>query len=305
MIITRKYSIFDLERYIDWSYFLHAWQLSPRFAVAANLHDCKSCREAWVASLGEKDKERGREVLRLIDDARKMLGELSARATVEARVGVFNANSVEDDIFVATDDNEDVRIPCLRQQVEKPGEPYLCLADFVRPRETGRSDMIGVFVSTVRFDPVAEYGEDPYNLLLSQTLCDRLAEAAACLLHKETRCRFWPDINEENLTIEDLQKERNKGIRPAVGYPSLPDQSVNFILSDLIKMSDLGVTLSETGAMIPHATVSGLMIGYEEARYFGVGPIDEIQLKDYAARRGLGVAVMRRFLSANLKEESL
>ena len=90
-----------------------------------------------------------------------------------------------------------------------------------------------------------------------------------------------------------------------MGYPSLPDQSVNFILSDLIKMSDLGVTLSETGAMIPHATVSGLMIGYEEARYFGVGLIDEIQLKDYAARRGLTVAVMRRFLSANLKEESL
>ncbi|MGN1236277.1 MAG: vitamin B12 dependent-methionine synthase activation domain-containing protein [Bacteroidaceae bacterium] len=302
MIITRKYSISDLVRYIDWSYFLHAWQLSPRFAVAANLHDCKACRETWVMGLDETERESGREVLKLIGDARKMLGELSTRVMIEARVGVFNANSVDDDIIVTTDENEEVCIPCLRQQVEKRGEPYLCLADFVRPRETRRSDMIGVFVSTVRFDPTAEYGGDPYNLLLSQTLCDRLAEAGGCVLHKETRCRFWPDDKEKDLTIEDLQKERNKGIRPAVGYPSLPDQSVNFILNDLIKMSDLGVTLSETGAMIPHATVSGLMIGYEESRYFGVGPIDETQLKDYAARRGLGVAEMRRYLSANLRE---
>lgn len=304
MITTRQYSIDRLRPYIDWTYFLHAWQMPPKYASAATLHQCRACQEAWVESFGADCRNQAREALNLVLDAFKMLQRYAVEAEVLGRVGLFEANSVEDDIIVVTDEGRRVVIPCLRQQTADRNRPNCCIADFVRPAEYGRPDRIGVFATTVKSDIVKACANDAYNMMLAQTLCDRLAEAAACVLHLETRCEIWGYAPDENLSVNDLLHERYQGIRPAVGYPSLPDQSINFVLNDLIKMEELGITLTENGAMRPHATVTGLMIAYAEASYFAVGQIDETQMKDYARRRGLPEGRMRQFLAANLKTVS-
>jgi cobalamin-dependent methionine synthase I len=136
--------------------------------------------------------------------------------------------------------------------------------------------------------------------MLAQTLADRLAEATAENLHEEVRKHQWGYAPAESLSMKQLHNEEFQGIRPAVGYPSLPDQSVNFILDDLLDMKQIGIRLTENGMMMPHASVSGLMLAHPASRYFSVGKIDEEQLKDYASRRGMPMDEMRRFLGANL-----
>jgi cobalamin-dependent methionine synthase I len=135
---------------------------------------------------------------------------------------------------------------------------------------------------------------------MMQLLADRLAEAAAERLHKEVRRTYWGYAPAEQLTIDDLHRETFQGIRPAVGYPSLPDTSLNFLINDILDMQQIGVSLTESGAMRPHASVSGLMISHPQARYFSIGRIGNDQLCDYAARRGMSVENIRKFLSANL-----
>jgi cobalamin-dependent methionine synthase I len=136
--------------------------------------------------------------------------------------------------------------------------------------------------------------------MMMQLLADRLAEATAELLHEQVRKTFWGYAPDEQLTMDDLLQERFQGIRPAVGYPSLPDTSVNFLIDSLIDMRQIGIRLTSNGAMKPHASVSGLMLAHPSARYFAVGKIDEEQLSDYARRRGVPVELMRKFLGSNL-----
>ena len=145
------------------------------------------------------------------------------------------------------------------------------------------------------------YEQDPYKHLLVQTLSDRLAEAATEKMHKYVRKEVWGYAKDENLSIPDLLVEKYQGIRPAVGYPSLPDQSVNFILDEILDMKQIGIRLTENGAMYPHASVCGLMFAHPASHYFSVGKIGEDQLADYAARRGKSVGEMRKFLAANLQ----
>ena len=133
-----------------------------------------------------------------------------------------------------------------------------------------------------------------------QLLADRLAEATAERMHEEVRKNYWGYAPNENLTMEELHMERFQGIRPAVGYPSLPDTSFNFLIDSVLDMRDIGIRLTESGAMKPHASVSGLMISHPKARYFTIGKIGEDQLVDYSRRRGLPVEVCRKFLAANL-----
>ena len=135
---------------------------------------------------------------------------------------------------------------------------------------------------------------------MTQLLADRLAEAAAERMHEQVRKEFWGYAADENLSIPDMLVEKFQGIRPAVGYPSLPDTSLNFIIDDLIDMKQIGIRLTESGAMKPHASVSGLMFAHPEARYFSIGKIGEDQLLDYASRRGLPLELCRRFLASNL-----
>ena len=193
-------------------------------------------------------------------------------------------------------------ISFLRQQ----SEPFLCLSDFIRPINTeGLSDRIGIFAACADEDIEHLYAEgtpeaDAYRHLLCQTLADRLAEAAIERAHQAIRKYYWGYAPDEDLTIADLHAERFQGIRPAVGYPSLPDQSLNFDLDRLIDFSAIGIRLTEHGAMLPHASVSGLMIAHPQSRYFAIGPIGEDQLLDYARRKHRTPDDLRPYLAANL-----
>ena len=136
--------------------------------------------------------------------------------------------------------------------------------------------------------------------LLAKTLADRLAEATAEKLHETIRKKIWGYAPNENLSIRQLHNEEFQGIRPAVGYPSLPDQSINFLLDELLDMKQIGIHLTENGMMQPHASVSGLMFAHPASRYFNIGKIDEEQLNDYAIRRNLPVDEIRRYLNSNI-----
>jgi cobalamin-dependent methionine synthase I len=208
---------------------------------------------------------------------------------------LIEANSEENDLWL-----EETRFPCLRQQTKREGDFYLCLADFVRPRSQNIKDKIGIFATSADASMESLFPGDAYRRMLVQTLADRLAEATAEKLHEQVRKEYWGYAPDEKLSIRQMHNEEFQGIRPAVGYPSLPDQSVNFILDELLDMAQIGINLTENGMMMPHASVSGLMLAHPASRYFSVGKIDEEQLTDYASRRGMPVEEMRRFLGANI-----
>jgi cobalamin-dependent methionine synthase I len=172
----------------------------------------------------------------------------------------------------------------------------LCLADFIHPE----SDRIGVFATTVDMGLETDFDHDDYMKMMAQLLADRLAEATAEKMHQEVRKRYWGYAPDEQLTMQQLHAEQFLGIRPAVGYPSLPDTSMNFVIDELIGLQQIGIRLTASGAMKPHASVSGFMIANPQARYFALGKIGEDQLADYARRRGLPLEVMRKFLATNL-----
>jgi cobalamin-dependent methionine synthase I len=146
----------------------------------------------------------------------------------------------------------------------------------------------------------AHFDSDAYQKMMMQLSADRLAEDAAERLHEQVRKSFWGYAKDEQLSIPEMLVEKFQGIRPAVGYPSLPDTSLNFVLDELLDMKQIGIRLTESGAMKPHASVSGLMLAHPQAHYFNIGKIGEDQLRDYACRRGLPVEICRKFLAANL-----
>jgi cobalamin-dependent methionine synthase I len=146
----------------------------------------------------------------------------------------------------------------------------------------------------------SDFDADPYMKMMAQLLADRLAEATAERMHEQVRKYYWGYAPDEQLSMEALHLEHFQGIRPAVGYPSLPDVSLNFLLDQLLQMKQIGIRLTESGAMRPHASVSGLMIAHPKAHYFSVGHVGEDQLHDYAQRRGLPVELVRKFLAGNL-----
>lgn len=203
----------------------------------------------------------------------------------EVLFGVYIAlaNSNGEDIILHKEQEDGLlTIPLLRQQ----HPPFLCLSDFLPPT-CMHAEKIGVFASTVPFQVEG---------LLEQTLADRLAEAAAELGHEIVRKQIWGYAPDENLTPREMFAEHYRGKRPAVGYPSLPDQSINFVLSSLLDFPSLGISLTENGAMIPHASTTGLMISHPQCRHFKVGTIGEDQLADYASRRGMTPDMIRKFI---------
>lgn len=295
MLLT--YNIADTAPYINWIYFFHAWGFQPRFATIANLHGCDSCRALWLASFPQADCNKAAEAMQLFKEAQRMLARLEGVLQMKCLFRLCRANADSDNLLL-----DDVTFPLLRQQTPHADDsPYLCLSDFVRPRSSGITDTVGVFASTVQGEAEAACGDDPYRQLLVQTLADRLAEAATERMHLYVRRTAWGYAPDEDLPIADLLQEKFQGIRPAVGYPSLPDQSVNFLIDRLLDLSRIGIRLTENGAMHPHASVSGLMLAHPAARYFAVGRIGNDQLEDYARRRGLPVDEIRKFLAANLR----
>lgn len=265
-----SYTIQSVRPYINWIYFYHAW------------------------SMTDKPKE---EKLKLHDEAEEWLDDFDKKYHTYALFGIFDANSDGDDIII----ERKSRIPFLRQQnPRKQGEPNLCLSDFIRPLSSGINDEIGMFATTVEGIMEASSHGDAYEQMMTQTLADRLAEATAEKMHQEVRIKYWGYAPNEYLTMEELLHEHYQGIRPAVGYPSLPDTSVNFILSELLGMKEIGIRLTENGMMIPHASVSGFMFAHPQAHYFNLGKIGEDQLEDYAQRRGIPLELMRKFLASSL-----
>jgi hypothetical protein len=206
---------------------------------------------------------------------------------------LVDAHSDGDDIVLA----DGTCLPMLRQQAV--GSDCLCLADFVSHRHSQFSK-VALFATSVDAAMVTDFSHDPYQQMMAQLLADRLAEAAAERMHEEVRKHYWGYAHDEHLSIHEMLQEHFQGIRPAVGYPSLPDASLNFLLDAVLGMSQIGISLTESGAMRPHASVSGLMMSHPKARYFAVGKIGEDQLHDYARRRRLPVDVLRKFLIANL-----
>ena len=234
--------------------------------------------------------------MQLFKEANQMLNQLDKNYHVHIIFRLCEANADGDNLIL-----DGKLFPLLRQQIPHPdGSPFLCLSDFVRPLSLGIPDTVGIFAASCDGEVELLYENDTYKRMLVQTLADRLAEAATEKMHEYVRKVAWGYAKDENLSIPDLLREKFQGIRPAVGYPSLPDQSVNFLLNDLLHMEQIGITLTENGAMRPHATVCGLILAHPAARYFAVGKIGNDQLEDYARRRKMSVKEIRKFLAANL-----
>lgn len=294
MVIT--YQIHELCEYINWIYFFHAWGFQPRFATIADLHGCDACRASWLASFPEAERAKAAEAMQLFKEANRMLAQIDGTYDVKAVFRLMDANSDGDNIIIG-----DTLVPFLRQQSRQDQDaPYLCLSDFIRPLSSGIKDTIGAFATSFGKETDGLYADDSYKHLLLQTLSCRLAEAAAEKMHEYVRKEAWGYAKDERLGMKDLLLEKFQGIRPAVGYPSIPDQSINFLLDELLDMGQIGITLTENGAMHPHASVSGLMFAHPAARYFSIGKIGKDQLQDYASRRGFSLSRMSQFLAANL-----
>ena len=293
-----SYKIHEVSPYINWIYFFHAWGFQPRFAAIADIHGCDVCRASWLTSFPEEERPKASEAMQLFKEANRMLNLLDEDFEVKTIFKLCQANSQDDNLIL-----DGITFPLLRQQAKKrEGGPFLCLSDFVRPLSSGITDTVGAFASTIDADMEGLYEKDPYKHLLVQTLSDRLAEAATEKMHEYVRKEAWGYAKEKNLTIPELLVEKYQGIRPAVGYPSLPDQSINFLLNELLDMRQIGISLTENGAMYPHASVCGLMFAHPASEYFSVGKIGEDQLLNYATRRGKSVEEMRKFLAANLQD---
>lgn len=296
-IHQRHYPLHSVAPYINWVYFFHAWGFAPKFATVAAQCGCEACRKQWITQYPIAEQPKANEAQKLWKEAQRMLNLLDAQYHVHGCVNLIECNARGNDILLYTPDRGTVRFPLLRQQSGTP--PYLCLSDFIRPESCGK-DVIGLFATTVDEEMERLYEGEDYKHLLVQTLADRLAEAMAEKLHEEVRKKLWGFAPDENLTTLEMNDEKFQGIRPAVGYPSLPDISINRLLAELTQMESLGIHLTENAMMKPHASVSGLMMAHPKSRYFSIGKIGDDQLQDYAQRRECDTNEIRKFLLNNL-----
>ncbi|MBV9493169.1 MAG: methionine synthase, partial [Acidobacteria bacterium] len=289
---VRAYEDFPLERiepFIDWTPFFQAWEL----------------RGTYPSIL---DEPRAKE---LYDDARKLLAEIIEKRLLKARAvyGFWPANAVGDDIELYRDETRSdviARFHTLRQQQPTTTGVNVALADFVAPFESGAVDYVGGFAVTAGIgvdELVARFQKDhdDYNSILTKALADRLAEGLAELLHKEVRTGWY--AQDEALTPEELIREEYRGIRPAPGYPACPDHSEKRTLFNLLEAEELGIKLTESFAMMPAASVSGLYFGHPDAHYFSVGKIGKDQVADYQQRKDVPLAVAERWLGPSLAYE--
>ncbi len=287
----KNYDIAELAKYIDWTPFFQTWELTGRFPAILD------------------DPKAGQVARSLYDDARKMLDRIIAEKwfTAQATIGFWPANTVGDDILVYADETRKTPIATLhtlRQQLEKrEGRYNAALSDFIAPASSDVADYIGGFVVTAGIgeDAVADRfkrANDDYSSILCKALADRLAEAFAERMHARVRREFWGYAPDEALSAEDLILEKYDGIRPAPGYPAQPDHTEKATLFKLLDAeTTCGVKLTESFAMWPGSSVSGLYFSHPESFYFGVGKIERDQVEDYAARKQMTVAETERWLA--------
>ncbi|WP_290702934.1 methionine synthase [Amphritea sp.] len=288
----------ELRDYIDWTPFFHSWELAGRYPRILT------------------DEIIGEEATRLFDDAKALLDDIINNRKLEARgvVGLFPANSIDDDdIELYTDDSRSevlMTLHNLRQQVEKvDGKANMCLTDFIAPKESGKPDYFGAFAVTAGFgDQVMidayEADHDDYNSIMVKALADRLAEALAEYMHARTRRESWGYASDENLDNDALIKEKYQGIRPAPGYPACPEHTEKGLLWDLLDVENrIGMTITDSYAMLPTASVSGWYFSHPQSQYFGVAKIGEDQVESYARRTDMEKPVAERWLAPNLGYE--
>jgi 5-methyltetrahydrofolate--homocysteine methyltransferase len=292
--VLPDFNLAELREYIDWTPFFSTWQLAGKFPAIL------------------EDKVVGEEASRLYKDAQKMLDTIVREKWLQAKgvLGFWPAQAVGDDIVLYKDEERSEKLEVLhqlRQQGKKAdGIPNLCLADFVANGEGGQ-DYVGGFAVTAGLGIEKKLKEfeaehDDYNSILLKALADRLAEAFAERLHQLVRTEFWGYASEEKLDNEALIKENYQGIRPAPGYPACPDHTEKGTLFKLLDANEIGLSLTESYAMYPAASVSGLYFMHPHAKYFGLGKIERDQLADYAKRKGKSEAEMEKWLRPVLNE---
>lgn len=294
--VLNQYPLEKLVPYIDWTPFFLTWELHGKYPKIL------------------QDNVVGEEARKLYDDAQRMLEKLVAEKWLTANgvYGFWPANSVGDDIVLYTDETRKTpltRFHTLRQQWERSGqETFFALADFIAPADSGRADYLGAFAVTsgIGIEPLVKKFEDEhddYNSILLKALADRLAEAFAEHLHEVAR-QDWGYGAAERLTSDELIDEKYRGIRPAPGYPACPDHTEKRTLFDLLQAEkNTGIELTESFAMYPASAVSGLYFGHPQSKYFAVDRLTRDQIESYAARKGMPVPVIERWLSPNLGYE--
>ncbi|MCJ7553064.1 MAG: B12-binding domain-containing protein, partial [Ignavibacteriaceae bacterium] len=292
LIVLNDFSLSTLRNYIDWTPFFITWELKGKYP---SIFD---------------DKNVGSEAKKLFDDANKLLDKIINEKLLAANgvIGLFPANSIGvDDIEVYTDETRSgVKrvLHTLRQQIKKSQEePNIALADFIAPKETGIEDYIGMFAVTagIGIEKLVEKFEkdhDDYNSIMVKAIADRLAEAFAEHLHELVRKEYWGYAADEKFSNEELVKEKYAGIRPAPGYPAQPDHTEKPIVFSLLNAEkNTGIKLTESMAMYPAASVSGLYLSHPKAKYFNVGKIEKDQVLDYHRRKGMSVDEIEKWLS--------
>lgn len=290
---TIEVELSELVDFIDWTPFFQSWELYGKFPAILT------------------DEIVGEQATNLFEDAQKMLAQIVSEKwfTAKGILGIFPANTINDDDIEVNLPTSSFQLLTLRQQSQKTvGAPNIALADFIAPKEIGKQDYIGCFCVSTGFgvdEKASEFEKqlDDYNSILTKALGDRLAEAFAEYLHLKVRKEIWSYALDEVLSNEELIKEKYKGIRPAPGYPACPDHLEKPTIWKLLNVEqEIGVKLTESMAMWPASSVSGYYFANPESKYFGLGKIKKDQLEDYAKRRNISVELAEKWLSPNLAD---
>lgn len=292
--VFKNYPLEEIAKYIDWTPFFQTWELAGKFPKILT------------------DEVVGKEATKLYEDAQNMLKLIIERKMIQANavVGFYPASAINDDDIeldlgvLQGNQKQKVVLHHLRQQTKRAENvPYLCLSDFIAPKDSGIQDYIGGFavctgIGMEKWVKQYEAAHDDYNAIMLKALADRFAEAFAELMHEKVRKELWGYCKEESFTNEDLIEEKYTGIRPAPGYPACPDHTEKATLFDLLEVEkNTGMKLTDSYAMYPAAAVSGWYFSHPQSRYFGLGKIDKDQVIDYSLRKGLDIETCERWLS--------
>jgi len=292
--VFNDYPLEEIRPFIDWTFFFHAWKMNGRYPAILT------------------DPVKGAEALALFNDAQALLDTVIRNKMARAHgvVGFYPCNSIGDDIEIYSDDSRSEITTVFHflrnQQKKEDGQPNLCLADYIAPRDSGRVDYIGGFAVTAGSGVEAwvekyKQGLDDYSAIMIKILADRLAEAFAEFIHQRARREFWGYAPDEQLDISAMIREEYQGIRPAPGYPACPEHSEKRTLFDLLDAShQAGIHLTENYAMDPGASVSGYYFSHPRAKYFNLGKIGEDQVTDYAVRKNIPAEQAKKLLNTNL-----